>query len=158
MTSITQEKTEHKLVLRQQRKLTFTGFVFSVPGPLLLLYLPKPPGILLIAMCLLLLVLSIHCFYKGVTYTCTTDRSQQTVELLVKGLLTAKKQTWHFDEIRILLMGEKDIFLQSPSNCNYEILLDTKKGKRFHLLHFRSRPYCKQTIELIEKYLAQSAA
>jgi len=158
MTNIYQERTEHKLILRQHKKLTLTGFVFSVPGLLLVLYLPKSPGIFLITVCLLLLLFSIHCFYKGVSYTCITDRTAKTLEFQVKGLFGKRKQSWHFDEIQLLLMGEKDILFQSPSNCAYEILLDTVNGTRHRLLNFRSRPYCKETIALIENYLTHREA
>ncbi len=158
MTSITQEKTEHKLILRQQRKLTLRGFAFSVPGLLALFFPENQPVLWLVPICVLLFVLSIHSFYKGVSYTCTTDRNTQTVELMTKGLFSKKLQVWHFNDISLLLMGEKDLFLQRRSNCNYEILLDTVKGKRYKLLHFSSRDYCKKTIELMEEYFVQPAA
>ncbi len=153
MTSITQEKTESILILRQHKKLTLSGFAFSLPGLLMLLSLPDSPGIWVSVVCMSLLIIAILSFYKGVSYTCTTDKNQQTVEFSIKGLFRSQKQTWRFDDIQLLLMGEKDHLLKSRSNCSYEIILDTKDGSRHKLLNFRSRNYCKESISLIENYL-----
>jgi hypothetical protein len=158
MTSITEERSANKLVLRQHKKLTLTGFVFCVPGVMIWLYAPKTPGIFLLLSCLLLLLVAVRCFYKGITYTCTADRTNKTLELEVKGLFSSSRQTWHFRDIRFLLLGEKDLFLQSSTKCTFDILLDTRSGRRFRLLNFRSRPSCKDTIALIENYLTATSA
>ena len=142
-----------ELILVQQKKLTITGSAFCVPATMLLFSLPVIPGMILLVSCIILWIIALLCFYKGVTYTFKANKTEEALELSVKGIFRTKKNSLQYQQIHHILMAESDRFLQSAANCNYNIVIETSNKKYLKLFGFKKRQDCKQTRALIASYL-----
>jgi hypothetical protein len=142
-----------ELIITQQKKLTITGSVFCLPAAMLLFILPLIPGLTLFLSCVILWMIVLLCFYKGVTYTFKASKVEKALELSVKGIFRTRKSSLTYQQIYHIFMAESDRFLQKTANCNYKIVIETSDKKYLKLFGFRNRQACKQTRALIESYL-----
>jgi len=142
-----------ELIITQQKKLTVTGSMFCVPAIMLFFNFPHLPVIILLSGGVLLWMVVLHCFYRGVTYTFKANKTEQTLEVAVRSFFRNKKDKLSYHEIHHVLMAESDRFLKSAGNCHYHIIIETSCDKRLKLFGFKNRRPCKNTRDLIESYL-----
>lgn len=142
-----------ELIITQQKKLTLTGSAFCIPAVMLLFRMPLISGMTLLISSIILWFIVILCFYKGITYTFKANKTDEELELLIKGFFRTTKKRLHYDQINHVIMAESDGFFKSTVNYSYRIIIETSDKKHLRIFNFKNRQDCKQTRALIDSYL-----
>jgi hypothetical protein len=95
----------------------------------------------------------LHFFYRGVTYTFNASKENQTLQVNVKSIFHSRHYRFAYSQINHIIMAETDRFFSRSENWHYHIIIEATKNKRIKVFGFTSRDNCKQTAALIESYL-----
>lgn len=142
-----------ELIITQQRKLTVTGSLFCLPVVLFLFNWPGMPLILSITCCVLLWMIALHCFYKGVTYTFKASKTDQMLKVNVKSIFNNTSYDLGYPQIHHIIMAETDRLFNRSENWHYHIIIEASNNRRIKIFGFTNRGNCKRTAALIESYL-----